>query len=174
MRSDANTSTTGVLRVLNNSGLFVGASNAASITQSGNDALVGAAISTGNLTITANVGGTVYNVARALGSNGTFAIANAATVGTTLSVTGNVTGGNVLSGGIVSSTGNITGGNVAATLISGTTLSATANVQGGNLRTTGLISATGNISTDGNVAGTYFSGNGSQQKSMYQLHFHQC
>ncbi len=162
MRSDANTSTTGVLRVLNNSGLFVGASNAASITQSGNDALVGAAISTGNLTITANVGGTVYNVARALGSNGTFAIANAATVGTTLSVTGNVTGGNVLSGGIVSSTGNITGGNVAATLISGTTLSATANVQGGNLRTTGLISATGNISTDGNVAGTYFIGNGSQ------------
>jgi hypothetical protein len=46
--------------------------------------------------------GTTYTVATALGANGTFAIANAATVGTTLNVTGNVTGGNLLTGGLVS------------------------------------------------------------------------
>ena len=162
MRSDTNTSTTGVLRVLNNSGLFVGASNATSITQSGNDGLVGSFISSGNLVITANVGGTAFTVARALGSNGTFAIANAATVGATLVVTGNVTGGNVLTGGLVSATGNITGGNVSTTLVTATTLSATANIQGGNLRTTGLVSATGNIDSTGNISGTYLFGNGSQ------------
>ena len=162
MRSDANTSTTGILRVLNNSGLFVGTSNAASITQSSNDALVGAAISGGNLTLTANVGGTVYNVARALGGNGTFAVANAATVGTTLNVTGNVTGGNLLTGGLVSATGNVTSGNVNTTLVAATTLSATGNVQGGNLRTAGLVSATGTITSAANISGSYFIGNGSQ------------
>jgi hypothetical protein len=32
--------------------------------------------------------------------------------GTTVSVTGNITGGNILTGGLISATGNITGGNV--------------------------------------------------------------
>jgi hypothetical protein len=163
MRSDANTSTTGILRVLNNSGLFVGATNAFSVTQSSNDAQIRGDISGGNLIIQANVGGTIYNVARALGGNGTFAVANAATIGTTLVVTGNVTGGNVLTGGLVSATGNVTGGNViAATLVQGVTVSASGNVQAGNLRTTGLVSATGNIDSAGNVTGTYLFGNGSQ------------
>lgn len=162
MRSDTNTSTTGVLRVLNNSGMFVGASNALSITQSGNDALVRSDISGGNLTLGANVSGTIFTVAQALGGNGTFAIANAATVGTTLSATGNITGGNVLTGGLISATGNITGGNVNTVLVAATTLSATANVQGGNLRTAGLISSTGNITSAANIAGSFFIGNGSQ------------
>ena len=163
MRSDTNTSTTGILRVLNNSGLFVGATNAFSVTQSSNDAQIRGDISGGNLIIQANVGGTIYNVARALGGNGTFAVANAATVGTTLVVTGNVTGGNVLTGGLVSATGNVTGGNViATTLVQGVTVSASGNVQAGNLRTTGLVSATGNIDSAGNIAGTFFLGNGSQ------------
>jgi hypothetical protein len=47
----------------------------------------------------------------------------------------NITGGNVLTGGVVSATANITGGNVI---------------------TGGLISATGNVS------GNFFIGNGSQ------------
>ena len=162
MRSDTNTSTTGVLRVLNNSGLFVGAGNAVTITQSGNDALVGASISGGNVVLRANVGGTVFNVARALGANGTFAVANAATVGTTLEVTGNITGGNLLTAGLVSTTGNITSGNVNTTLVAATTLSATANVQGGNIRTAGLVSATGTITSAANISGSYFIGNGSQ------------
>ena len=163
MRSDANTSTTGVVRILNDSGLFVGTGNALSVTETGNDALVRGDISGGNLIIGANVGGTIYTVARALGATGTFAIANAATVGTTLSATGNVTGGNLLTGGVASVTGNITGGNViAVAAINGASVSATANITGGNVNTGGLISATGNISSAANIAGTYFIGNGSQ------------
>jgi hypothetical protein len=55
-----------------------------------------------------------------------------------LSVTGNITGGNILGGA-----------NVNATIFTGTTVSVTANVTGGNLTTSGKISATGNISTAG-------------------------
>jgi len=163
MRSDTNTSTTGILRVQNNTGMFVGVSNVYNVNTSSTDANVLSAISGGNLIIQANVAGTLYNVARALGSNGTFAIANAATIGTTLNVTGNTTGGNLLTGGLVSATANVTGGNIiTAALVQGATLSATANVQGGNLRTVGLISATGNVTSQANVFGTYFLGNGSQ------------
>ena len=163
MRSDQNTSTTGVVRILNDSGLFVGTGNALSVTETGNDALVRSDISGGNLIIGANVGGTVFTVARALGVNGTFAIANAATVGTTLSATGSITGGNLITGGFASATGNITGGNViSVAAVNGATVSATANVTGGNLITGGLISATGNISSAANIAGQFFIGNGSQ------------
>lgn len=163
MRSDTNTSTTGVVRILNDSGLFVGTGNALSITETGNDTLLRGDISGGNLIIGANVGGTIYTVARALGATGTFAIANAATVGTTLSATGNITGGNLVTGGLVSATGNVTGGNVIAVAgVNGASMSATANITGGNLITGGLVSATGNISSAANIAGTYFIGNGSQ------------
>jgi len=163
MRSDTATSTTGVVRILNDGGLFVGTGDALSITETGNDALVRSDISGGNLIIGANVGGTVFTVAQALGATGTFAIANAATVGTTLSAVGNVTGGNLVTGGLVSATGNVRGGNVISlAAVSAATVTATANVTGGNLVTTGIISATGNISSAANVAGNYFLGNGSQ------------
>jgi len=162
MRSDTNTSTTGTLRVLNNSGLFVGTGNATNITQSGNDGIISGTISTGNVIIQANVGGVPFVVATAQGATGNFAIANAATVGTTLSVGGNVTGGNLVTAGVVSATANITGGNIITTnLVQGGNVSAVGNVQAGNLRTTGIISATGTITSAGNVAGTFFLGNGS-------------
>ena len=160
MRSDTNTSTTGTLNVLNNTGLRVGTTNAFSVTQSSSDALVSAAISGANLVLQANVAGTAQPVARALG-NGTFAIANAATVGATLTAVGNVTGGNLVTAGAITATGNITGGNVSAAIITGTTLSATGNVQGGNLRTTGLVSVAGTVTAVGNITGDYFIGNGS-------------
>ena len=163
MRSDTNTATTGIMRVQNNTGLFVGTANVFNVNTTTTDANVKSNISGGNLIIQANVSGTTYNVATALGANGTFAISNAATVGTTLAVTGNSSGGNLTTGGQVSATGNVTGGNViTASLVQGATVSATANVQGGNLRTSGLISATGNITSQANIAGTYFLGNGSQ------------
>jgi hypothetical protein len=162
MRTDQNTSTTGVVRIINDAGLFVGTSNALSITETGNDALVRSDISGGNLIIGANVGGSVFTVARALGATGTFAIANAATVGTTLSAGGNVTGGNLVTGGVVSATGNVRGGNVVSiAAVSAATVTATANVTGGNLVTTGIVSATGNVSSAANVAGNFFIGNGS-------------
>ena len=161
MRTDAATSTTGILRVQNNTGMFVGVSNVFNVNTTSTDANIKSNISGGNLIIQANVAGTTYNVASALGASGTFAVANAATVGTTLVVTGNTTGGNLLTGGLICATGNVTGGNVNTVLVAATTLSATGNVQGGNLRTGGLISAAGNISA-ANISGTYFLGNGSQ------------
>jgi hypothetical protein len=164
MRATANTATTGTLRINNDLGLFVGTANAAVISETGNDGVVRSGISGGNLIIQSNVGGTLFDVARALGANGTFAVSNAATVGTTLSVTGNITGANLNTGAQVVATGNVTGGNiVTAGLITATgAITSTANVTGGNLRTGGLVSATGYITSAGNVAGTFFIGNGSQ------------
>ena len=69
---------------------------------------------------------------------------------TTLSVTGNVTGGNVLTSGLISSSGNITGGNI----LNGGVISSTGNSIAANYSTSGLISATGN------VTGTYLNGFG--------------
>ena len=91
----------------------------------------------GNIIVKANANLTTPNIGAA--------------TGTSLSVTSNVTGGNVLTGGAVSATANITGGNVLTAGV----VSATANITGGNLTTAGQISATGN------VTGNYFIGNGS-------------
>ena len=163
MRSDTNTSSTGIVRVQNNTGLFVGVANVFNVNTTTTDANIKSNISGGNLIIQANVSGTTYNVATAYGANGVFAIANAATVGTTLGVTGNSSGGNLTTGGQVSAIGNITGGNIiTGSLVQTATVSATANVQAGNLRTAGQVSATGNITASANIAGTYFLGNGSQ------------
>jgi hypothetical protein len=163
MRTDTNTSTTGVLRVQTNTGLFVGSANVFNVNTTTTDANIKSNISGGNLIIQANVSGTTFNVATAYGANGVFAIGNAATVGTTLGVTGNSSGGNLTTGGQVSAIGNITGGNViTAALVQGATLSATANVQAGNLRTAGQVSATGNITSAANIAASYLLGNGSQ------------
>ena len=165
MRSDANTSTTGTLNVLNNSGMTVGATNAISMTQSTNDGLIRSAISGANLVIQSNVGGTIFNVARALGT-GVFAVSNAATVGTTLSVTGNITGANINTGGLVSATGNVIGGNINSTaLVTGVTISATGNVVANNVTSSNVITAGSTISAAGNItagSGAFFLGNGSQ------------
>jgi len=65
---------------------------------------------------------------------------------TSMTVTGNVTAGNLLTPGIVSATGNVTGANFNTAGL----VSATGNVTGGNLTTAGLVSATGNV-TGGNL-----------------------
>jgi len=89
--------------------------------------------------------------------------ANTFTSNVGLSAVANITGGNVLTGGIVSATGNITGGNILgganvnATTHTGTTVSVSANVTGGNVLTGGIVSATGNI-TGGNLSGTSIVG----------------
>ena len=164
MRATANTATSGTLRINNDLGLFVGTGNAAVISETGNDGVVRSDISGGNLVIQSNVGGTLFDVARALGASGTFAVSNAATVGTTLTVTGNITGANLNTGAQVVATGNVTGGNIvtAGLITAAGAITSTANVTGGNLRTGGLVSATGNITSAANIAGTFFIGNGSQ------------
>jgi hypothetical protein len=160
---------------------------------------------TGNITATANISGNfvapgsntqvMYNnngliagdsgmtydaTTDALTVTGTTSVGNLSTIGT-VSATGNVTGGNLVSNANISAataifaTGNITGGNLvsnasisAATTVSATgnitggnlvsnsavttvTLTATGNANVGNLGTAGLIVATGNI-TGGNLS----------------------
>ena len=164
MRATANTATTGRLQVNNANGIYIGTSNVVNISQSSNDGVIASSVSTGNLIIQTNVSGTTYTVATALGGNGAFAIANAATVGTTLVVTGNTTGGNLLTGGQVSATGNITGANFIGNVIppAGGAVSTTGNITGGNILTGGLISAGGTITSAANITGNYLLGNGSQ------------
>jgi hypothetical protein len=100
-----------------------------------------------------------------------------AATGTSLTATGNVDAGNVLTGGIVSSTGTGTFGNVnTGGLVSATgnltagnitsngnfdtvSISATGNIKGGNLQTGGTVSATGtatlgNVNTGGLISAT--------------------
>ena len=100
-----------------------------------------------------------------------------AATGTSLSATGNVTGGNVLTGGIVSAagtgtfgnvntgglvsaTGNLTAGNITSNGNFDTvSISATGNIKGGNLQTGGTVSSTGtatlgNINTGGLISAT--------------------
>ena len=89
----------------------------------------------------------------------------------TLNVSGNITGGNLLTPGLISATStitsaaNITGGNIlTGGLISATgTITSAANVTGANIITAGLITATGNI-TGGNLltggSGGAISGSG--------------
>ena len=130
--------------------------SAANIT-GGNLLTIGLISATGN--ITGNVfignGSQLTGIATSYGNSNV--VANVAALGSNpVSTTGNITSGNLLTGGLVSATGNITGGNVLgganvnATTHTGTTVSVSANVTGGNILTGGLVSVTGNI-TGGNL-----------------------
>ena len=66
--------------------------------------------------------------------------------GTTISASGNVTGGNLRTAGTVSATGTVTGGNVATA----GTVSAGGNITGGNISTAGALSA-GTLSGNGSA-----------------------
>ena len=72
-----------------------------------------------------------------------------------ISVTGNITGGNLLTSGYISTTGNATFGNVTST----GRISVTGNVDAGNLRTANVVTAT-TVSATGNINAAYFNGNG--------------
>jgi hypothetical protein len=110
----------------------------------GNLLLSGAIIDSAQLDIQTSAA----NANIALAPNGTGVV----TVSTQVSAVGNVTGGNIRTGGLVTATGNVVGGNVlTAGLISATsTITSAANVTGDNITTAGLITATGNI-TGGNL-----------------------
>ena len=114
-----------------------------------NDANVGGNLAVGgNVSFTGNV--TSLNV------TGNITGGNLLTPGV-VTATGNVTGGNVTTAGQVAATGNITGGNVTTagitstgSLTASTTITATGNITGGNVGTAGQVVATGNI-TGGNL-----------------------
>ena len=77
------------------------------------------------------------------------------TVSTTGTVTaGNITSGNVLTGGVISATSNVTGGNIRTSGL----ITATGNITGGNVLTGGSISSTGNA-TVANLITAGSSGN---------------
>ncbi len=59
-----------------------------------------------------------------------------------LSVTGNANVGNLGTAGLIAATGNVSGGNITTLGV----VSATGNVSGGNLTTSGVVAATGNVS----------------------------
>ena len=95
-----------------------------------------------NFAVTPTFANTAANVSNA-------AQPNITSLGTlvALSVTGNVTGGNLRTAGSISASGNIAIGNIAT----GGIVSAFGNVTGGNFLTAGSITATGNA-TVGNIA----------------------
>jgi hypothetical protein len=70
MRTDANTSTSGTLSVLNNTGLAVGASSNFRVSVSGNDVTLRNQTSGGNLYLGVNVGGNVTPTLTMFGANG--------------------------------------------------------------------------------------------------------
>ena len=119
----------------------------------------------------ANTAGNVSNAAQpvitsvgiltSLSVSGNVNGGNLRTVGL-VTATGNVIGGNILTTGSISSYGIITtSGNVAANNINSTnSIQTPNNIIGGNIYTTGIISAQGTISATGNIeTAQYFIGN---------------
>jgi len=103
-------------------------------------------INVGPVTATTAAGLVTFNTATRV------AIAN--TSATALSVAGNVTGANILTGGSATATGNIVAGNVSTAGL----ITATGNITGGNIITGGAVSITGastaaSYSATGNVTG---------------------
>ena len=117
---------------------FLGNVAATTVSASGNIITAGyfvgifAGSISGNVTAPGTNTQVVYNNSGNLAGSTGFTFSSAANA---LVVTGNVTGANIFTGGIVSAVGNI---------------------RGANINTVGLITATGNIT------GNYFIGNGSQ------------
>ena len=109
---------------------------------------------TSNVTVVSS-GGNVT-----VGVGGTSNVAVFATSGEyitgVISASGNVTGGNILTAGLISSTGTVTGSSFL-----GSVVSVTANITGGNILTGGLISSTGNaIHSNLILNGTAAAGSG--------------
>jgi len=100
----------------------------------------------GLISATGNITGGNLSGTNIVGTLTTAAQTNITSVGTlsSLAVTANVTGGNLLTGGLISAASTVTG-----TSHLGSVVSVTANVTGGNVLTGGLISAAGALITGG-------------------------
>jgi hypothetical protein len=118
---------TGVTRISAGTGISVSGSNGnvtISTTASGGT-VTGVTIASNNLTVT---GGTIT-------TSGTISI----DLPSNISISGNVTGGNLITSGLITSTGNVTCGN----LITGGVVTATGNITGGNITTAGILKLNG-------------------------------
>jgi len=130
LSSIANDTTSGTLGILNDTGLTVGADQDAKISVTTATSAVNIQNQTqdANINIIVNDGGTPTTVMQVVGST------SAVTFPTTVSVTGNVTFGNISTGGSVTATGNVTGGNlVTAGLVSTTSITKTGSNAVGNI-----------------------------------------
>jgi len=136
----------------------------------------------GNSTISANATSIILTNPQGGQTLLTGASGSSEVTGAIVSITGNITGGNVNTGGVVYAIGNVRGANfntdglITATgnitvgnVITGGLITATGNITAGNLLTGGLVSVSGNITTGnlltggvvsatGNVIGSYFVG----------------
>ena len=96
-----------------------------------------------------------------VGVGGTSNVAVFATTGEyvtgVISASGNVTGGNLLTGGLISSTGNITGGNISATAHTGTSVSVTGTVTAASV-VGGVITGTSTSVTGATTAASVVGG----------------
>lgn len=134
------------------------------VTKSASSALAGNVTNTGNLTLSAGGATTVTvtstgtNIAGTLTGTGNITGGNILSAGSA-TLTGTIIGGNLATGGTISATGNITGGNIiTAGSFQTASISSSGNVDGGNLRTAGLVTATGNVTGGNVISGALVSG----------------
>jgi hypothetical protein len=120
---------------------------------------VGNVLTSGIVSATGNITGNYFvgNGSQLTGIAASYGNANVATFlaeygSNTVSTTGNITSGNILTSGLISATGNVQAGNIRTAGL----ISATGNVTGGNLNVTGNIVDTGALSiitgSNGNIA----------------------
>ena len=106
MRSDTNTSTTGTLTVLSDTGVYVGGNQDINLYINGNDGYIYNQTENGNIYLRVNDGGVARNVVNIVGSTSDVLVS------TNISVAGNVTAGNII-GAVVAVGGNFGTGNVS-------------------------------------------------------------
>jgi hypothetical protein len=137
LRSDANDTTSGTLGILNDSGLTVGLDQDAkiSVNTATSEVTFQNQTQDANLSFKINDGGVTTTAIFVNGST------SAVSIPTILSVTGNITGGNLITSGAFQSA----------------SISATGNITGGNLITTGVLSVSGNANV-GNISATSIVG----------------
>jgi len=158
--------------ILGNGALLTGVITSVANINSGNSNVT-VVSSGGNITVgvggTANVAvfaSTGEYVTGVVSASGNVTGSNLLTGGLILA-TANITGGNVLTSGNISSTGNVTSGNISTAgqvtataniiggnILTGGIISSVANITGGNVLTGGLISAIGNITSGNSSVGT--------------------
>jgi len=111
MRSDTNTSTTGTLSVLTNSGLFAGSNSDFKVTVAGTAVTVQNQTNNGNLTFGVNVSSSPTTVMNIIGSTGQVTLPSSAG----MSATGNIAGGNISTAGIIT----VNSGGAATAIVNG-------------------------------------------------------
>ena len=114
------------------------------------------------------------------GTSAAQTLSNKVYQGTSVSVTGDVTGGNIITSGVVSATGNVAGGNVTTTGVFAGSGAQLTSIPGGNVSGTVATATTAgtvttaaqpnitsvgtlsSLSVTGNITASYIIGNGSQ------------